>query len=414
MKAQHPNVMTGYPPERDSQVTFANYTITPFNTWGFRNMDSVTRTAMLPRGGSLPVMEEALDATLNERVITDADGAGRSLDDLLQTHNADGFLMLRDGKIKYESYWNGYSEHQRHIWYSMTKSLVSTAFGILAEQHNLDLSASPAIYIPELEGSAFERTTLQDVLNHASALAFKENYVDRESEFLQYYAPALGLGFIPGAQDAQPADSEIFGIYDFLAKFIQPEDTWQPGQCFEYNSANADIIGWMIARISGKSLQDYLAEHIWSKLGTNHDAAIVVDRACMAVATGGMTSTLRDAALFGELIRNKGQSNGQQLVPTTWVEETLNLNADDRKRYTNNDLYVAEQWTHYKNMWWILDPETEEYAAVGIHGQVIYINRSTNTVIAQFSSQPTASQVGSVQFRSKLIAIRDIANNHGI
>ena len=170
----------------------------------------------------------------------------------------------------------------------------------------------------------------------------------------------------------------------------------------------------MIARISGKSLQDYLAEHIWSKLGTNHDAAIVVDRACMAVATGGMTSTLRDAALFGELIRNKGQSNGQQLVPTTWVEETLNLNADDRKRYTNNDLYVAEQWTHYKNMWWILDPETEEYAAVGIHGQVIYINRSTNTVIAQFSSQPTASQVGSVQFRSKLIAIRDIANNHGI
>jgi CubicO group peptidase (beta-lactamase class C family) len=107
------------------------------------------------------------------------------------------------------------------------------------------------------------------VLNHASALAFKENYVDRDSEFLKFYAPALGLGFIPGAQDVQPEDTEIYGVYDFLAKFIQPEDTWQPGQCFEYNSANADVIGWLIARISGQSLQDFLGQHIWSKLGTN-------------------------------------------------------------------------------------------------------------------------------------------------
>ena len=413
MKFKHPAVMNDFPPERESQVTFANYTITPFNTWGFRNMDSVTRTAMLPRGGPLPVIEEAIDPTLGERVITDAAGDNRALDDLLQTHNADGFMMLRDGKLVYENYWNGYSAHQRHIWYSMTKSLVSTAFGILVEQHNLDLSASPAEYIPELKDSAFARTSLQDVLNHASALAFKENYVDPESEFLQHYAPALGMGFIPGAQDVQPLDTKIYGVYDFLAKFIQPEDTWKPGQCFEYNSANADVIGWMIARLSGLSLQEFLSEHIWSKLGTNHDGAIVVDRACMAVATGGMTSTLRDAALFGELIRNKGLANGEQLIPRTWVEETLNLNQQDQQRYANNELYVAEQWTHYKNMWWILDPETEEYAAVGIHGQVIYINRSTNTVVAQFSSQPTAGQVGSVQFRSKLIAIRDIANSLG-
>jgi CubicO group peptidase (beta-lactamase class C family) len=60
-------------------------------------------------------------------------------------------------------------------------------------------------------------------------------------------------------------------------------------------------------------------------------------------------------------------------------------------------------------MWWILDAEKGEYAAVGVHGQVIYINRSTGFVVAQFSSQPNASQVGSVEFRSKLSAIRQIA-----
>ena len=159
------------------------------------------------------------------------------------------------------------------------------------------------------------------------------------------------------------------------------------------------------------SLQQFLTRHLWSRLGTNHDAAIVVDRAYQPVATGGMTSTLRDAALFGELIRNDGVANGVQIVPAHWVTETLNLTKADHQRYANNQLYKDEYWQYYKNMWWILDPDKGEYAAVGIHGQVIYINKATQTVIAQFSSQPTPSQVGSVEFRSKLLAIRELANS---
>ena len=102
-------------------------------------------------------------------------------------------------------------------------------------------------------------------------------------------------------------------------------------------------------------------------------------------------------------------AHGRQLVPAKWIDETLNLTAVDAQRYANNDFYRNELWQHYKNMWWILDPAKQEYAAVGIHGQVIYINGSTNTVVAQFSSQPSASQAGSVEFRSKLLAIREIA-----
>ncbi len=374
-------------------------------------MDSVTHTAMLARGGELPVMEEKPDTALPATVIEDANGDRLPLDELLAKHDADGFLMMRDGCIVYEKYWNGLTAHDRHIWFSMTKSLVSTAFGILMEQVEIDLTKSPAYYIEELKGSGFERTTVQDVLNHASAIAFKENYLDPESEFRRFYGPALNMSYVPGAQDAQPTDTEIYGVFDFLAKFIKPELSEEPGTAFEYNSANADLIGWMISRLSGVPLQRFLAENLWSKLGTNHDAAIIVDRAYQPVATGGMTSTLRDAALFGELIRNNGIANGEQIVPENWVNETLNLTGADQQRYANNQLYKNEFWQYYKNMWWILDPERGEYAAVGIHGQVIYINRSSNTVIAQFSSQPTPSQVGSVEFRSKLLAIREIANN---
>jgi CubicO group peptidase (beta-lactamase class C family) len=409
MKHKHPDVMRSFPPTRESQVTFANYLRAPFNSWGLWNIDTVAHTAMLPRGGELPKLKTVIDPALGQRKIKDANGDELILDNLLEKHAADGFLMLRDNQVVYENYFNGFSEHSRHIWFSMTKSLVSVAFGVLMDQYDVDLAASPATYIEELKGSGFERTSIQDVLNHASAIAFKENYVDPDSDFARYYGPAMGLGFIPGAQDAQPADTDIYGLYDFLAKFIKPESANQPGQMFEYNSANADVIGWLIARLSGMPLHDFISQHIWSKLGTYHDAAIVVDRAYMPVATAGMTTTLRDAALFGQLILNRGEAGGEQVVPAAWIDETLNLDELDRQRYAKNPLYGEEAWQYYKNMWWILDPSKGEYAACGVHGQVIYINGSTNTVIAQFSSQASASQIGSVEFRSKLMAMRQIA-----
>ena len=364
---------------------------------------------MLPRGGDLPELNISQSDNFAGRIVQDVNGDNLPLDKLLEKYCADGFLVLQGDTIAYEAYWNGFSEHQRHIWFSMTKYLVSTAFGVLMDEHDIDLNASPANYVDELKGSGFERTTIQQVLDHASAIAFKENYVDQHSEFLRYYAPALGMAYLPGAQDVQPSEAEIYGVHDFLAKFIKEEAGKEPGLVFEYNSANADLIGWMIARLSDMPLHDFIADRIWSNLGTYHDAALVVDRAYMPVATGGMLSTLRDAALFGRLILNRGKANGQQILPAHWVDETLKVDDVDRKRYSNNDLYQNEAWRYYKNMWWILDADKGEYAAVGVHGQVIYINRSTEVVIAQFSSQPNASQVGSVEFRSKLSAMRQIA-----
>jgi CubicO group peptidase (beta-lactamase class C family) len=60
-------------------------------------------------------------------------------------------------------------------------------------------------------------------------------------------------------------------------------------------------------------------------------------------------------------------------------------------------------------MWWLLDAEAGEYCAVGIHGQVIYINRRADTVMAWFSSQPTASAARNKDFHSKLRAARELA-----
>ena len=103
MKDKHPEVMNNFPPKRNSQVSFSNYTRTPYNTWGFRNIDSVTHTAMLPRGGALPKMNEKLDPQIPGKIIEDGNGDKLPLDKLLEKHDADGFLVMRDGRVVYEN-----------------------------------------------------------------------------------------------------------------------------------------------------------------------------------------------------------------------------------------------------------------------------------------------------------------------
>lgn len=405
--AQAASAMNGVPPSPDSQVTLANYRNQPFNHWSFRNTGAFFNTLDIARAGKVQrykTRENKTIASLGWR-----QQQSKNLETLLAENDTDGFLVLKNNKILFERYFGDMQANDKHIWFSMTKSLVSSAAGILVEQGLLDLNKSPADYIPELKDSGFARVSVQQVLDHSSALDFKENYTDQTSEFARLYAPALNMGYMPGARDLAPGEDVIYGVHDFLSGYIKADTSLQPGEAFDYNSANADVLGWLVARLSGLPLHEYLEQNIWSKLHTEHDAFIAADRAYMAVATGGMNSTLRDAARFGQMILQRGKYKGRQIVPADWVDASLNLSEANKRNMRNNPKYKNMPWQAYHNMWWILDADKGEYAAVGIHGQVIYINRSANTVIAWFSSQQKASAANNPQFNAKLAVSREIA-----
>ena len=405
-------VMDGFPPSRESQVTFSNYRVHPFSQWSFRNAGAPMHVLMMPRSGPVRAFKESPDAGIGKMKSLDTEGSSNTFEGLFSDNYADGVIVLKDNAILYEKYWNGLSRDYQHVWFSCSKSLASSAFGILVEQKKIDLSASPAKYIPELKGSAFERATIQDVLNMSTALGYQESYTDTANFYYKYYGAAANTRYVPGQSDVDPQTTAVLGVYDFLVKKAYINEGLKPGVKFEYSSANVDVISWMISRLSGQAYHDFIRENIWAKIGAEHDAYITVDRSYTSVATGGVNTTLRDAALFGQLILNRGSMDGKQIIPKNWVDETLNLTSEDKERYGRNDVYVKAKmpWVAYKNYWWILDETKGEYAAVGIHGQVIYINRSANMVIAYFSSQPQASSVaGFKNFVSKLNACRELA-----
>ena len=393
-------VMEGVPPSRDGQVTFENYREPPFSRWAFRNMGAPANVVMVPRQGNIHQLSRSTESM---------EGA-IEFDRSFADNHANGVIVVHDGTILHERYFGDFNEHAQHIWFSMTKSLVSASLGPLLASGEVDLQDSPADYVPELADSGFARTTLQEVLDHSTAIDFKENYTDPRSDFFRYYAPALNMAWLPGAADVKPGKTKIYGVHDFLVEFIKPDARLQPGDAFDYNSANADVLGWVIARVSGKPLQQYLQETIWSKLGAEHDAYMVADRAYMAVATGGMNSTLRDAARFGMMIRDRGRFGETQVIPAAWIDQTLRLNRRHISNMAANRKYSGDPWVAYHNMWWVLDANRGEYAANGIHGQTIYINQSANTVMVWFSSQPVASAASNPSYHAKLEAARRLAN----
>ena len=334
-----------------------------------------------------------------------------TLEDLFKVHFARGMILIQDDKVLYEKYFDGFGPHKQHIWFSMSKSLASAALGILVEQGKIDIKKSPAHYISELKNSGFERVTIQNLLDMATSIDFKETYTDMTSDFALKYAVAMNMGWLPGARDAQPESTEIYGVHDFLSKYVKPNTELEPGTDFDYNSSNADVIGWLISRVSGQPYEQFISEQIWSKLGMEHDAYFTVDRAFMPVVTGGMNSTLRDAARFALMIRDEGRVKNKQLIPSTWINSALNIDENLKSHMTANLKYGEESWEAYHNMWWILDSEKGEFCATGIHGQVIHINRSKNTVMAWFSNQPGAAAPKNVNYQSKLNAARSLVNS---
>ena len=401
-------VMAGYPPTPDTQVTRANYLTTPFNQWSFRNAGAPLHVVMVPRGGNL--WHFGRD---QERLSDYRTASGVGIAELFAENAADGLLVVQGSTILLEAYFRGMQDSDQHLWFSMTKSLTSALLGPLVASGQVALDASPADYIPELEGTAFERVTVQQVLDHTTALAFKENYTDPNSDFARYYAPALGMMYQPGAADVLLGETDVLGVHDFLVQFVQSDQAVEPGGAFAYNSANADVLGWLLSRLTDRPLNDLIADSLWRHIGAEHDAYIAVDRALMPVATGGFNATLRDAGRFALLIRDGGVFNDRRLLPKEWLDSMLAIGAQDRANMQANTFYAAMPWVAYKNMWWILDAELGEFCAVGIHGQVIYINRASDTIMVWYSSQADASAAVAPEFGVKLNAARALARYLG-
>lgn len=375
-------IMKGSPPPADKVVRWADGSAYKFpNTrWSFSNFRQMVPTSVVARGGgpvsALPsALRQDLDAVSFLPLGKDQP---MSWEQSLAANYTDGIVVLHKGKIVYERYFGALKPEGQHIAMSVTKSFFGTIGAMLVADGLLDEKAKVAQYVPELKDSAFGDATVRQVLDMTTGLKYSENYADPNAEIWAHVRAGNVLPRPPGYAGPQT-------FYEFL-QTVKKEG--EHGQAFAYKTVNSDVLGWMIRRVTGKSIGENLHERIWSKLGVEQDAYFTIDTVGNEFAGGGLNTSLRDLARFGEMLRLDGKFNGQQIVPKSVTDDIRNGGTKDD--FVKAGYKTLPGWS-YRNMWWISHNEHGAYSARGIHGQAIYIDPKAEMVIARYASFPLAA-----------------------
>lgn len=376
--------MRGFPPAPDKLITFDDPRGNPFprTRWSFSHIRETVPTTNVWRGNAapsaLPAAPRALDGIRFKAL-----GSGEELNfgQMVTRTYTDGILVLHKGSVVYEKYFGALSPERPHIAMSVTKSFVGTLAAMLVAEGKLDPAARVTQYLPEMKDTAYGDATVRQVLDMTIGVKYSENYADPKAEVFDYARAGGMLAQGPGY-----AGPKTF--YDFLVT-LQKEGTHDEG--FTYKTVNTEVLAWILSRITQQSLPELLSEKIWRRIGAEQDAYFMVDRIGTASGGGGLNTTLRDLARFGETMRNGGRANGQQVIAAAAVAEIAG--GGDKAKFAKAGYALLPGWS-YKNMWWVSHNEHGAYMARGIHGQSIYIDPKAEMVIVRYAAHPIAANAG--------------------
>ena len=386
--ASDPNVigwMRGAPPPPELQVRFDDGGMYSFPKlrWAYSNIRRLVPTTNVGRGdGPVRALPRADHDDL-DRVCFTPIGRSETMSwaDSLAANYTDGIVVLHRGRIVYERYFGALDAQRPHIAWSVTKSFFGLIAASLIAEGRLDPQATLGAYVPELAGSGLGNATLRQLLDMTTSIHYSEDYTDPQAEIWQH-------GRAGGILPRTPEQIGPASFYEFLATLRQDGPH---GKVFAYKTVNTDALGWVLRRVTGLPLGELLQQRIWAQLGAEQDGYLMVDSTGTEFAGGGFNCCLRDLARFGEMLRNDGAWNGQQVVPKAAIADIRD--GADPAHFAQAG-YVTLPGASYRDMWWVTHNAHGAYCARGIHGQGVYIDPLAEMVIARFASHHIAGNMG--------------------
>lgn len=320
---------------------------------GFRNMEKLSPARRVAAGDRpYPLPEEYLDLGGVE-IATDL--ATMTVDDYVVRQNVAGLIVVKDGRVVYERYELGNSQASRWVSYSVAKSVTSLLVGAaIKDGYIKSVDESVTDYLPRLKHSAYDESTIQNLLQMSSGVEWNEDYAD----------PGADINTIPW---------DTLSVYEYLRN--KPR-TAAPGKVFNYNTAETNLVGALLRSAIGNNLSIYLSEKIWRPFGMERDAYWVLSEPGGGEFGGSsLNATLRDYARIGLFALHNGKlRDGTRVLPDTWMQQSLAPSAG---------------YPGYGYLWWLNGGNA--YSARGIFGQGIYIDPASGVVIALHSARPDAS-----------------------
>ncbi|MBP6978034.1 MAG: serine hydrolase [Bacteroidales bacterium] len=287
--------------------------------------------------------------------VPDSYAAGRkiSFEKFLQDNKTTCFLVIRDDRILYENYFSGYTADTIFPSFSVTKTIVSALTGIAIGDgiiKNTDQKVTE--FLPWMKREGFQNISIEHLLNMRSGIRFNESYSNPFGEAAKFY---YGLN---------------------LRKFVTQLKIKEPPDLnYHYNSANQQILGYIIEAATGMKISQYLEEKIWKIIGMEQDATWNTDsvKHDNIKMFGCLNATPRDFARFGRLYLQQGRWNGKQIIPAEWVMRSTSIINDSR----DGDGYP------FTYNWRVID-NGASFFAKGMLGQYIFVNRPKKLILLRF------------------------------
>ncbi len=321
---------------------------------GYRNSSKLFPTRVIAIGESVyPLPYERVE--LGD-VELEYDHSSMTVDEYFKEQSVAGLLVIKDGKILYERYGLGNDENSRWVSYSVAKSVVSMLIGAaIKDGYIKSVDEKVTDYLPRLKGSSYDQSSIANLLQMASGVAWNEDYSDPES-------------------DIALARWETVSLYGFLKEKARVSE---PGDLFNYNTAETNLAGTLLRAAIGNNLAAYLSEKIWRPFGMESEATWNLTEPGGGEFGGCcINATLRDYGRIGLFAMNNGRlADGTGVLPQHWMSESI---------------APSRGYDGYGYFWWLMGDGA--YSARGIFGQGIYINPAENVVIALHSARPDASR----------------------
>jgi CubicO group peptidase (beta-lactamase class C family) len=355
-----------------SAVTLANWRTQPYSHWSFHNVGELVPSATIAslRKPEAPLRELGALASLSVGSLA---GPVVTLTEFLSQTATDAFVVMRRGAITEEWYAPHYDPAQPHLLFSVTKSITGLLAEILAEQGKFSFEDQVGAIMPEMIGSAYGDATLRQLFDMQVSVEFTDDFLDTTGAFDRYRRAMLWNPDKPGeiAPNLRP----------FLATISK--GAHEHGTRHAYHSINTDLAGIVLEVVTGKRFPELVRDLLWLPIDAHSDAHITVDRAGTARAGGGMSSTARDLARLGEMLR----LGGAGVVPADRVAELWR--GGDRKLWAEGDQAYLFSGGSYRSYFY--EDGKGVLAGIGIHGQWLWIDPESETVIVRLSAEPLPS-----------------------
>lgn len=340
----------------------------------------------------------------------------RQMIDTLSGRNPSaGMVVMRNDTILFEHYRGAVGPDQHGTIFSISKSITSLLVGMAIDRGLIGSVEDPVTkYLPELKHAApeFARLTVEHLLDMRTGLAFDENYAPN---------PFSGMARLHYGRN-------------MMRQIRQQRFKEEPDTRFEYNSMSTAILGAVLERATGRRYADLLQEWVWQPLGMERYALVNLDdrEHRMAKAYGGISTNPRDLARWGRLYLQRGVWEGKRLVSEAWIDRSLSADRaaangnytnsfrpvmatyhiNGKKSFTAEELSDAMLHAHTQGGYrfeqmvptrqadgsWRLRIATERFYALGVFGQVVFIDPAKQ-LVAVYLGEDRCDEMASVFYR---------------